>query len=176
PPATECDEDESDGSLFFMGRKFVAGDDYTFRTIAYTGDIARMVHAVEEARRQADWVVVSQHQQGAGRSREEPPDHSVQLARATISAGADVFIAHGAGRVGGVEFIGDHGVAVYGPGSFIIHLDQVKQFPLEMMRRVGLGYEDEAGQALEIDTSNENKEGSEGGLQHRTAEDVLQHI
>src|SRR4051794_3278554 len=175
-PSPDFDEDESDGSLYFMGRKFVAGDDYTFRTIAYTEDVARVVHAVEEARRQADWVVVSQHQQGAGRSREEPPDHSVQLARASVAAGADVFIAHGAGRVGGVEFIGDRGVAVYGPGSFIIHLDQVKQFPLEMMRRVGLGYEDESGQLLEIRTSNENKVGAEVGLHNRPDEGGLNAV
>ena len=175
-PSPDFQEDESDGSLYFMGRKFVAGGDYTFRTIAYSGDIARVVHAVEEARRQADWVVVSQHQQGAGRSREEPPDHSVQLARASVAAGADVFISHGAGRVGGVEFIGDTGVAVYGPGSFIIHLDQVKQFPLEMMERFGLGYENESGELLEIRTSNENKVGTEVGLHNRPDEGGLNAV
>jgi len=34
-PSPDFDENESDGNLFFMGRKFVAGDGYTFRTIAY---------------------------------------------------------------------------------------------------------------------------------------------
>jgi hypothetical protein len=78
--------------------------------------------------------------------------------------------------VGGVEFIGDTGVAVYGPGNFIIHLDQVKQFPLEMMQRFGLGYEDESGQLVEIRTSNESKVGAEMGLHNRPDEGGLNAV
>ena len=162
-PSPAFDEDECDGSLSFQGRRFVAGDGYTFTTDAYAGDIDRIVRAVAEARRQADWVVVSLHQQGAGRVRPEATDHTLALGRAVAAAGADVYVAHGAGRAGGIELTGST-AAVYGPGSFVMHLDQVKQLPLEMMRRLGFDYDDEAGEALARRHSNESVVGSEIGL------------
>jgi poly-gamma-glutamate capsule biosynthesis protein CapA/YwtB (metallophosphatase superfamily) len=168
-PSPAFDEDESDGSFSFMGRCFVAGAEPGFETVAYPGDIDRIVRAVREARHHADWVVVSLHQQGAGRRRDQPPDHTVALGRAAAAAGADVFVAHGAGRIGGVEVFGTTGVAVYGPGSFVIQLDQVKHLPLEMMTRFGFGYDDEAGDLLDRRAANEGRVGTEVGVKHEAA-------
>jgi poly-gamma-glutamate capsule biosynthesis protein CapA/YwtB (metallophosphatase superfamily) len=175
-PSPSYDEDESDGGYYFMGRKFVAGDDFGFRTVAHPGDVDRIVRAVEEARRNADWVVVSFHQQGAGRSREEPVDHTVSVGRAAAAAGADVFVSHGAGRMNGIELAGDSSVAVYGPGSFIIQLDQVKQLPLEMLERGGLGYHDEAGQLLALRSRREGQVGTEVRMNPSQAEAGLNSI
>src|SRR5262249_57312856 len=83
-PSPGFDEDETDGRFFFMGRCFVAGDEPGFETVAYQGDVDRIVGAVREARHHADWVVVSLHQQGAGRRRDEPPDHTITLGRAAV--------------------------------------------------------------------------------------------
>jgi poly-gamma-glutamate synthesis protein (capsule biosynthesis protein) len=149
-------EDDSDSSFFFMGRKFVEGEVCSFRTVAYEGDVDRIVKSVIEARRHADWVIVSFHQHGAARSSEDAPDHTVRLGRAVLEAGADTFVAHGAGRVGGIEFVGS-GVGVYGQGTWIQHLDQIKQQPLEMLARFGLGYEDDAGRLLEVRAERETK-------------------
>ena len=161
--ASPASDEVDDGDAFyFMGRKFVTGDEWTFQTEAYQGDVDRIVAAVREAKRQADWVVVSLHQQGAGRSRAEPPDHTVTLGRAAMQAGADVFVAHGAGRVGGIERVGD-GVGVYGQGSFIMNLDQVKRLPLEMLQRFGFDYGQEAGELLERRANQESKVGTEVG-------------
>jgi poly-gamma-glutamate capsule biosynthesis protein CapA/YwtB (metallophosphatase superfamily) len=168
-PSPAFDENESDGGFFFMGRYFVAGDEPGFETVAYQGDVDRIVRAAREARHHADWVVVSLHQQGAGRRRDQPPDHTVTLGRAALAGGADVFVAHGAGRIGGVELVGDSGVAVYGPGSFVIHLDQVKHLPLEMIGRFGFGYEDEAGDLLDRRAANEGRVGTEVGVKHEAA-------
>jgi poly-gamma-glutamate synthesis protein (capsule biosynthesis protein) len=161
--------DEVDSACFyFMGRRFVPGGAYDFVTDAYQGDIDRIVAAVVEARRQADWVVVSLHHQGAGRSKEEPPDHSLALGRASLAAGADVFVAHGALRVGAIEFIGA-GVAVYGQGSWTLQLDQVKRLPFEMMDRFGLGYSDEAGGLLARRATKEANGGAQHGARRATA-------
>jgi poly-gamma-glutamate capsule biosynthesis protein CapA/YwtB (metallophosphatase superfamily) len=175
-PSPGFDEDESDGSFYFMGRRFVVGDEHGFRTQAHEGDVDRIVRAVEEARRHADWVVVSFHQQGAGRSREEPVDHALTVGRAATAAGADVFVSHGAGRMNGIELVGDGAVAVYGPGSFTIQLDQVKQLPLEMMQRGGLGYDDEAGQLLALRSRREGAVGTEVRMNHTAAEARLNTI
>lgn len=162
------DEVDDDATFYFMGRKFVPGEGFTFRTESYRGDIARIEAAVREAKRQADWVIVSLHQQGAGRSREEPPDHTVELGRAALGAGADVFVAHGAGRVGGIERVGS-GVAVYGQGSFAMNLDQVRRLPLEMLERFGFGYDQEAGELLERRANQESRVGTEVGTQGQHA-------
>ena len=69
-----------------MGRKFVEGDEYSFRTIAYAPDVERIAKSVVEARRHADWVVASFHQHGAARSSEETSDHTVTLGRAVLEA------------------------------------------------------------------------------------------
>jgi poly-gamma-glutamate capsule biosynthesis protein CapA/YwtB (metallophosphatase superfamily) len=160
-PSPAFDEVDTDDSFSFMGRRFVSGDAYQFRTVANAGDVDRIARAVTEARRNADWVVVSFHQQGAGRSREEPVDHTLTVGRAATAAGADVYVAHGAGRMNGIELAGDRSVSVYGPGTFMIHLDQVKELPLEMLERGGLGYGDEAGDMLALRSRNEGKVGTE---------------
>lgn len=170
-PSPASDEVDSDGVFYFMGRKFVIGDNWSFTTEPFPGDVERIVAAVQEAKRQADWVVVSLHQQGAGRSRTEPPDHTVALGRAAMKAGADVFVAHGAGRVGGIEFVNE-GVGIYGQGSFAMHLDQVKQLPLEMMERFGFGYDDEAGELLERRATKESRVGTEVG----TRSEPIRHL
>jgi hypothetical protein len=163
-------EDETDGAFYFLGRKFIPGDTFGFETEAFSGDIERIVKAVVEAQRHADWVIVSLHQQGAGRSKEEAPDHSVALANAVLRAGADVFVAHGAGRVGGIEYV-NSGVAIYGQGSWLMNLDQVKRLPLEMMQRFGLDYQDEAGQLLDIRANREEKTGAEHGARRASIEE-----
>jgi poly-gamma-glutamate synthesis protein (capsule biosynthesis protein) len=160
-PSPGFDEVDTEGSFSFMGRRFVAGDGYGFRTVANPGDVDRIARAVTEARRNADWVLVSFHQQGAGRSRDEAVDHTLTVGRAATAAGADVFVAHGAGRMNGIELGGDTSVSVYGPGTFMIHLDQVKELPLEMLERGGLGYGDEAGDMLALRSRNEGRVGTE---------------
>jgi hypothetical protein len=77
------------------------------------------------------------HQQGASRTETSPPDHAVQFAHAVIDAGADLFVAHGRARVGGVEIYQGRPV-IYGVPGFVNHLDQVPFVPVEQKRRWGL--------------------------------------
>lgn len=150
PLTGPSDESEQDveGEVCFMGRRFVASaEGYSFRTRANPTDVDRIIRSVHEARRQADWVVVSLHQHGAARSSEEAPDHVVALGQLALRSGADVFAVHGAGRVGGIELIGS-GVAVYGLGTWVQHLDHVRHQPQEMLSRFGLGLQSEVGELL----------------------------
>jgi poly-gamma-glutamate capsule biosynthesis protein CapA/YwtB (metallophosphatase superfamily) len=150
PLTGPSDESEIDveGEVCFMGRRFIAAaEGHSFRTRANPADIDRIVRSIQEARRQADWVVVSLHQHGAARSSEEAPDHVVELGQLALRSGADVFAVHGAGRVGGIELIGS-GVAVYGLGTWVQHLDHVRHQPQEMHSRFGLGLQSEVGELL----------------------------
>jgi hypothetical protein len=81
----------------------VAGDGARIVTRAHAGDLAEIVASVRDAKRQAQWVIVSSHtHEGAG-SRWVPAEFLVEFARAVIDAGADAFVGHGPHSVRGVE-------------------------------------------------------------------------
>lgn len=90
-------------SLTFMGARFTAGDRAHVITTPHPGDLAEIVASVNDAKRQANWVIVSSHtHEGAG-SRWIPAQFLVEFARAVIDAGADVFVGHGPHSLRGIE-------------------------------------------------------------------------
>ena len=141
-------EQDDDEAFHFMGTRFVAGDAFSFETVPYEADLERNYKWVAEARRQADTVVVGLHQQGASRSEREPPDHTRIFAHGAIDAGADVFVAHGRSRIGGVEIYKGK-VILYGLPGFVRQREQLRHVPLEHMERWGLSYGAAAGEFLE---------------------------
>ena len=106
---------------------FEAGDGYRTVTTPHAGDLEELLASVRDARRQANWVVVTSHtHQGGGNSyipsragdeagcmglyedacdesRYVPADALVTFARAVIDAGADAFYAHGPHVLRGIE-------------------------------------------------------------------------
>ncbi len=106
---------------------FESGDGYRTITTPHQGDLQELLATVRDARRQANWVVVTSHtHQGGGnnyipgRAGDEPgclglyqddcnessyvpADALVTFARAAIDAGADAFYAHGPHVLRGIE-------------------------------------------------------------------------
>ena len=75
----------------------------------------RNLAAIREAAAAAEFVIAYQHYQvDAGEGWQE------SWARATIDAGADLYVSHGAPRLSGVEAYGG-GLILYGLGNFIFH-------------------------------------------------------
>ena len=75
----------------------------------------RNLSAIAEATTNADFVIAYQHYQiDAGEGWQE------RWARATIDAGADLYVSHGEPRLSGIEAYG-HGLILYGLGNFIFH-------------------------------------------------------
>jgi len=87
----------------FMGEEFVVGDPPGQRTAPHEGDLSEILATVRDARRQADWVVVTGHTHEGGKSREVPADFLVTFARAAIDAGADMVVGHGPHVLRGIE-------------------------------------------------------------------------
>lgn len=86
-----------------LGRTFVEGEIPGELTRAHPEDLAEIVASVRDARRQADWVIVTSHTHESRGPRQVPPDFLVELAHAVIDAGADVFTGHGPHILRGVE-------------------------------------------------------------------------
>ena len=91
----------------------------------------RNLAAIREASANADFVIAYQHYQvDAGEGWQE------RWARATVDAGADLYVSHGEPRLSGVEAYGD-GVILYGLGNFIFHSrTEVGNYPPETWQSV----------------------------------------
>ncbi len=84
------------GDLRFLGATFRAGDKPGVSTEPDARDLKEITAEIREARRQADWVMVSIHShEGAPGDREAPAQFLVTFAHAAIDAGADLFVGHG---------------------------------------------------------------------------------
>ena len=91
----------------------------------------RNIAAIREATADADFVIAYQHYQvDAGEGWQE------SWARATVDAGADLYISHGEPRLAGVEAYGG-GLILYGLGNFIFHSrTEIGNYPPETWQSV----------------------------------------
>ena len=154
---------EKDNEYEFGRLRFVAGEGFAVPTAIHAGDLQENVRQVEEARRMADWVVVSLHCHDMGgpnlltaqaRSElEELADFSVEFAHRVIDAGADLFIGHGPQMPLGVEIYRDRPI-FHSLGSTIFELETPRFLPQEAYARYGLG--NDTGPADFADTRYQN--------------------
>ena len=91
----------------------------------------RNLGAIREAAANADFVIAYQHYQIDG-----PPGWQEAWARATVDAGADLYVSHGEPRLSGVEAYRD-GLILYGLGNFIFHSrTEIGNYPPETWQSV----------------------------------------
>jgi poly-gamma-glutamate capsule biosynthesis protein CapA/YwtB (metallophosphatase superfamily) len=89
-------------------------------------DWDRNLAAIREAASNADFVIAYQHFQA-----DAPPGWHERWARATIDAGADLYVSHGEPQLGGVEWYRG-GLILYGLGNFIFHSRTIDYHPPEV--------------------------------------------
>jgi poly-gamma-glutamate capsule biosynthesis protein CapA/YwtB (metallophosphatase superfamily) len=159
-------------ALTLFGETFVRGDAFALSTEGERRDVEDHLRQVREARRQADWVVVSFHSHDFGQASllkaktkvelHEPADYARAFARAAIDAGADIFVGHGSHTPLGVDF--HRGKPIfYSVGNLIFQNETVPFFPEEAYGRFGLGADATPADFLEARTGG----GSKGHVAHR---------
>jgi poly-gamma-glutamate capsule biosynthesis protein CapA/YwtB (metallophosphatase superfamily) len=131
----------------FQGNQYELGESFDIRTKCNGRDMEENLRQVREARRQADWVVVSLHNQDmVGRSWltarrridiEEQPDFVVEFAHSCIEAGADVFAGHGPHVPLGVELYQGKPI-FYSLGNFIFQNETLRHVPAHHFERFGI--------------------------------------
>lgn len=89
--------------LSLLGSTFRRGSAYRTTTIPDPRDLAEILASVRDARRQANWVIVSVHTHQSGATRFDPPDFVREAAHAVIDAGADMWVGHGPHILRGIE-------------------------------------------------------------------------
>lgn len=118
------------GDLNFLGTTFRAGDKPGVTTETDPKDVEGILAGVREARRTADWVIVSIHAHNQAGNIEIAADFLRPFAHAAIDAGADVFVGHGPHVLRGIEIYKGKPI-FYSLGNFIMQDDLIKLQPQE---------------------------------------------
>lgn len=127
------------------------------RTVPHKGDADGNLRAIRDARRQADWVVVSIHSHEiAGGDLEVPAEFMVTFARQAIDAGADIVIGHGPHVLQGMELYNGKPI-FYGLGNFIFQNETVRHQPADFYERLGLGPDATPADLFDARTENDAK-------------------
>ena len=150
----------------FRGDQYELGEKFDIRTKCAQRDVEENVRQIREARRQADWVIVSLHNQdmigrswlSAKRRVEigEQPDFVVEFAHRCIEAGADVFAAHGPHVVMGVELYRGKPI-FYSLGNVILQNETLRHVPAHHYERFGLDPYATPSDFFDRRTANETK-------------------
>ncbi|WP_138005631.1 CapA family protein [Halalkalirubrum salinum] len=119
---------------------FEVADEFGIKQRAKSSDVEAVRKRILDAKRQADWVVVSLHAHEGAEGRSN--DHSVpsfieSFAKTCIEEGADAFIGHGPHVLRGIE-IHEGAPIFYSLGNFIMQNETVEFLPTEMYERYGL--------------------------------------
>ena len=122
------------------GVMIALGEQFETQLIPYKTDLDGNIERIREARRQADWVIVTMHDHDDGKTPDDPSDIAVVLGRAAIDAGADVFAVHGPHRDRGIEIYKGKPI-FYSVAHLVFQSEAIARMPLENMLRVGLGAE-----------------------------------
>ena len=131
----------------YRGDRYQLGKAFDIRTTCDENDVEENLRQIREARRQADWVIVSLHNQDMmGRSwltaqkRTEvtvQPDFVRDFAYRCIDAGADVFAGHGPHILMGIEIYRRKPI-FYSLGNLIMQNETLRHVPAYPFERFGL--------------------------------------
>ena len=133
--------------LNFLGNRYVLADRFSIETRAGERDVQENLRWIREARRQADWLVVSVHchefggasllTAGSRSELEETADFVTRFAHQAIDEGADVFVGHGSHFPMGIEIYRGKPI-FYSVGNFIFQNETVGFFPADAYERFDL--------------------------------------
>ena len=135
--------------------EFVQGDEVSKISHPLPKDVKRIVHAIREAKRQSDCIVVSLHGHQLKGTDNNPDDFIVEFCHEAVQAGANIVFCHGAHVIRGIEVFGK-GIIFYGLGDFIMKNEIQEFLPADFYEKYNVSYEDYGmvGTSMDIMTKN----------------------
>jgi poly-gamma-glutamate synthesis protein (capsule biosynthesis protein) len=136
---------QKDGALNILESRFQLGDEADIITEPYGPDMEGNLNSIREARRNADYVLVSIHNHIKRRPGEHYFDDTIEhlagfvetFSRVAIDAGADAVLGHGHHCLNGIEI--HRGKPIfYGLGNFIIQTYAANPKPYDWYEARGL--------------------------------------
>ena len=148
-----------EGTFLFGGLRIIKGTERKQRTVPHSGDMNRIVAEIQEAKRQADVVLVSFHSHTA--RMPGPSNVSAEyletFARACIDAGADAVLGHGPHELRGIEIYREKPI-FYSLGNFLFETETVSVQPTEAFLNKGMPADTKVGAYMD----NRSKDGTIG--------------
>ena len=121
---------------------FAEADEFDIKTTAHPRDTEDNLRSVTEARRMSDFVIVSHHNSlSEDRRGTTPPDFIYDFARASIDAGADIYVGHGWHSFLGIEIYKGKPI-IYGTGNFWIQTSYLTRVPADSYEAWGYNLDD----------------------------------
>ena len=145
---------ETPGAFRFGGHEFVESEAPGKETIPHPADLKRITASIQEAKSQADCVMVSIHSHELGGLRKDvPAEFLVTFAHACIDAGANVVLGHGPHVLRGIERY--HGGAIfYSLGNFLFENDTTTHQPADFYEKYGLPHDAQVGAGMDCRSKN----------------------
>ena len=148
----------------FLGLRFVRGAAPAIRERVNQSDLDDICRWISDAKRQAEFVVMSLHAHQGHNRRGNSPDLAgflPDVAHRFIDAGADVFVGHGPHMLRACEVY--HGKPIfYSLGDFYYVSSGIQRYPAELYRNLGLP--DTATPADVQDINNQDAQGKPRGF------------
>ena len=144
--------------LNFGGLSFQCDTVNELHTQPLKKDMDRILASIQEAKRQADYVLVSVHShEFAGEEITQPAEFLKTFCHACIDAGADAILGHGPHELRGIEIYNGK-VIFYSLGNFIFQTETVSVQPADAYENVGLPPNTAVGAYM----SKRSKDGTQG--------------
>lgn len=124
--------------LSFLQNNFIVGDKPDIRTEPSREDVEEITAIIRNARRLADYTLVTIHAHEGNRNKFIPAEFLVTFARIAIDAGADVVVGHGPHVLRGIEIYKGKPI-LYSLGNFIFQAETLLRLPVENYERLNLG-------------------------------------
>ncbi|KQL44195.1 capsule biosynthesis protein [Brevibacillus choshinensis] len=147
-----------DGTTIRFGtHRFAVGTEATCTTTPIEADKRRILRSIAEARRQADYVIVSIHShEMEGENKARAASFFESMARACIDGGADAVIGHGPHILRGIEIYRNRPI-FYSLGNFIFQNETVSRLPADFYEKYSLGHESTVADAFDTRTDHNQK-------------------
>jgi len=137
-----------EGEAEFGTLRFMAGDETRWVRTVHPQDEQRVMAAIEEARFQADYVIISVHSHQLEGDRKETPSAFLEkFSRDCIDAGADAVVGHGPHLLRPIEVYNGKPI-FYSLGDFILQLYSLEFAPEDFFNQYGLTSADQVGKLL----------------------------
>ncbi len=130
------DDDPTD-RLSLFGVNYRLGDERGIVQEMNQVDLAEILQAIRKTKRNSDFVIATIHAHDPGNWSDKTPQFLIDLAHATIDAGADQFIGHGPHQLRGIEIYNGKPI-FYSLANFVFQVEQQEPVARDLYENFGL--------------------------------------